>query len=70
MATPPPFDGKRENVQGFIDACKMYIMINQDQFGTEEVTMTWILGYMQTGSALQYRQAILRDMESAPLQEN
>jgi len=49
-AKPPLFDGEREKVVGFINACCLYINMRMKGTGEEE-KISWVLTYVQGGVA-------------------
>ena len=51
IATPIPFDGKRENTESFLNSCQLYISARPSEFQNEEQKMHWVMSYMQSGSA-------------------
>ena len=59
IASPLPFDGKRENTESFINSCQLYILARPSEFQTEDQKMHWIMSYMQSGSARLWRDYIM-----------
>ena len=49
-AKPPLFDGEKEKVVGFINACRLYISMRIKGTGEEE-KISWVLTYVQGGVA-------------------
>jgi len=49
-AKPSLFDGEREKVVGFINACRLYISMRIKTMGEEEKIL-WVLTYIQGGVA-------------------
>ncbi|PFH48895.1 hypothetical protein AMATHDRAFT_148852 [Amanita thiersii Skay4041] len=59
MATPPFYDGSMATCEAFINACRIYIAAKPREFGDVMAKIMWILSYMQTGMAQQFRDAFL-----------
>ena len=59
IASPLPFDGKRENTESFINSCQLYISARPSEFQTEDQKMHWIMSYMQSGSARLWRDYVM-----------
>jgi len=59
-AKPPLFDGEREKVVGFINACCLYISMRMKGSGEEEKIL-WILTYVQGGVAEVWKENILEE---------
>jgi len=57
---PPLFDGKREKVVGFINACHLYISMKMKRTGEKE-KISWMLTYMQGGIAEVWKENILKE---------
>ena len=51
IANPPPFSGKRDDTESFINGYCLYINGRKSEFPIEDAKIYWILLYMQTGSA-------------------
>ncbi|PFH44727.1 hypothetical protein AMATHDRAFT_116436, partial [Amanita thiersii Skay4041] len=64
MATPPCYDGSMATCKAFINACQIYIAAKPWEFGDITAKVMWILSYMQTGMAQQFRDAFLVYMQS------
>jgi len=59
-AKPPLFDGEREKVVGFINACRLYISMRMK--GTEEEEkILWVLTYVQGGVAEVWKENVLEE---------
>jgi len=59
-AKPPLFDGEREKVVGFINACCLYISMRMK--GTrEKEKISWVLTYMQGGVAEVWKENVLEE---------
>ena len=59
-AKPPLFDGEREKVVGFINACCLYISMRMK--GTrEKEKISWVLTYMQGGVAEVWKKNVLEE---------
>jgi Domain of unknown function (DUF4939) len=63
MVKPAFFTGKMDKMEAFINSCTMYIMGQANNFLTDRATIMWVLSYMQSGSALEWRDEYLEDME-------
>ena len=59
IAAPLPFDGKRENMESFLNSCSLYISARPSEFQSEDTKMHWIMSYMQGGSARLWRDYIM-----------
>jgi len=59
-AKPPLFDGEREKVVGFINACRLYISIRIKGTGEEE-KISWVLTYIQRGVAEVWKENVLEE---------
>ena len=58
MATPLPFSGKREETEMFINSCRLYMSARSSEFYNEQAKVYWILSFMQTGTAQNWRNFI------------
>jgi len=56
----PLFDGEREKVVGFINACCLYIGIRMKE-GREKKKILWVLTYIQRGVAEIWRENVLEE---------
>ena len=55
-ANPPmPYDGSRQNGEGFIKACCLYLQLNAGCFSDDAAAIRWTLSYMTTGRAQAWR---------------
>ena len=55
-ANPPmPYDGSRQNGEGFIKACCLYLQLNMGCFSDDTAAIGWTLSYMTTGRAQAWR---------------
>jgi hypothetical protein len=59
VATPLPYSGKMSETKAFAQACAVYMMVKTDEFETERDKILWVLSYMQSGTALKYRESFL-----------
>jgi len=59
-AKPPLFDGEREKVVGFINACHLYIGMRMKGVGEEE-KISWVLTYVQGGIAEVWKKNMLEE---------
>jgi len=59
-AKPPLFDGEREKVVGFINACRLYISMRMKGTGEEE-KISWVLTYVQGGVAEVWKENVLEE---------
>jgi len=50
VAAPPKFDGNREVVVGFVNACHLYARARLGGVGNKE-KISWVLSYVQGGIA-------------------
>ena len=64
IATPLPFDGKRENTESFLNSCSLYISARLSEFQSEDAKMHWMMSYMQSGSARLWRDYIMAQVRS------
>ena len=54
------FDGEREKVVGFINACRLYISMRMKRTGEEEKIL-WVLTYVQGGVAEVWKENVLEE---------
>ena len=59
-AKPPLFDGEKEKVVGFINACRLYISMRIKGTGEEE-KISWVLTYVQGGIAEVWKKNVLEE---------
>jgi len=59
-AKPPLFDGEREKVVGFINACRLYISMRM-KGSKEEEKILWVLMYVQGGVAEVWKENMLEE---------
>jgi len=57
-AKPPLFDGEREKVIGFINACRLYISMRM-KGSSEEEKISWVLTYVQGEIAEVWKENVL-----------
>jgi hypothetical protein len=67
MAKPAFFSGKMDEMEAFINSCTMYIMGQVNNFPTDRAAIMWVLSYMQSGLALEWRDDSLEDMKKGTL---
>ena len=59
-ANPPtPYDGSRQNGEGFIKACCLYLQLNMGCFPDDTAAIRWTLSYMTMGRAQVWRDAVI-----------
>ena len=58
MAIPLPFSGKREETETFINSCHLYMSARPSEFYDEQAKVYWILSFMQSGTAQNWRNFI------------
>ena len=58
VAVPPKFDGRREAVIGFINACRLYTMARLGGTGDRE-KINWVLSYVQGEAAETWKDNVL-----------
>jgi hypothetical protein len=63
MVKPAYFTGKMDETEVFINSCAMYIVRQANDFPMDRAAIMWVLSYMQSGSALEWRDDYLEDME-------
>jgi len=61
VAVPPKFDGKREAVVGFVNACCLYTMARLRGTGDRE-KISWVLSYMQGVAAETWKDNVLDEI--------
>jgi len=61
VAVPPKFDGKREAVVGFINACRLYATARLGGAGERE-KISWVLSYVQGGAAETWKDNVLDEI--------
>jgi hypothetical protein len=62
VARPPLFSGKKEELNGFISACKLYISILLEN-ATESTKFNWVLSFVQGGIADAWKENIMEMQE-------
>ncbi|PFH44821.1 hypothetical protein AMATHDRAFT_96340, partial [Amanita thiersii Skay4041] len=62
MAAPPFYDGSMATCEAFINACWIYIAAKPHEFQDVTAKIMWILSYMQTSMAQQFRDSFLTYM--------
>jgi len=62
VARPPLFSGKKEELNGFISACKLYISILLEG-ATENTKINWVLSFVQGGVADAWKENIMEMQE-------
>jgi hypothetical protein len=67
MAKPAYFSEKMDETEAFINSCTMYIVGQANNFPTDRAAIMWVLSYMQSRSALEWRDDYLEDMEKGVL---
>lgn len=60
FALPPMFSGKMADAESFENSCKLYIGGREAEFPTDKIKIFWILGFLQTGLAAEWRDNIIR----------
>ena len=65
-AKPPLFDGEREKVVGFINACRLYISMRMKGSGEEE-KISWVLTYVQGEVAEVWKENVLEEKRQGVL---
>ncbi|PFH45151.1 hypothetical protein AMATHDRAFT_162464 [Amanita thiersii Skay4041] len=68
MATPPFYNGSMATCEAFINACRIYMAAKPREFGDITAKVMWVLSYMQTGMAQQFRDAFLVYMQTPTYQ--
>jgi hypothetical protein len=63
MVKPAFFTGKMDKMEAFINSCTMYIVGQANDFLTDRSAIMWVLSYMQSRLALEWRDDYLEDME-------
>jgi len=61
VAVPPKFDGRREAVVGFMNACRLYATARLGDVGDKE-KISWILSYVQGGAAETWKDNVLDEI--------
>ena len=62
VAKPPIFSGKMAEVDGFIAACRLYLQLKMKR-QEEQDKIYWVLSYMQTGYAQDWRENMIAKYE-------
>jgi hypothetical protein len=62
VARPPLFPGKKEELNGFISACKLYISILLEN-ATESTKINWVLSFVQGGIVDAWKENIMEMQE-------
>jgi hypothetical protein len=57
--TPNDFDGDHLKGQAFLNSCRLYISLCEDQFKDEQAKIHWALSFMKSGRAALYMNSIL-----------
>jgi hypothetical protein len=60
-ATPDDFDGDPLKGQAFLNSCRLYISLCEDQFKDEQAKIHWALSFMKSGCAALYANSILQN---------
>ena len=60
-ATPNDFDGDRLRGRAFLNSCRLYISLCEDQFKDKQAKIHWALSFMKSGRAALYANSILRN---------
>jgi hypothetical protein len=60
-STPNDFDGDRLKGRAFLNSCRLYISLCEDQFKDEQAKIHWALSFMKSGRAALYANSILRN---------
>jgi len=61
IAVPPKFDGRREAIVGFVNACHLYTTARLGGAGKRE-KISWVLSYVQGGAAETWKDNILDEI--------
>ena len=64
VTVPPRFDGKREAVVGFVNACRLYATARLGGTGEKE-KISWVLFYVQGGAAETWKDNVLDEITKA-----
>ena len=64
VAVPPKFDGRREAVMGFVNACRLYATARLGGTGEKE-KISWVLSYVQGGAAETWKDNVLDEIAKA-----
>ena len=67
LATPNEFDGDRLKGWAFLNSCRLYIALCEDQFQDEQTQIHWVLSFMKSGCAAFYTNRILQKETSEDL---
>jgi len=67
VAAPPKFDGSREAVVGFVNACHLYARARLGGMENKE-KISWVLSYVQGGVAETWKDNILDEIEKGTLE--
>jgi len=62
VAAPPKFDGSREVVMGFINACRLYAEARLEGVNEKE-KISWVLSYVQGRAAEVWKDNVLDEIE-------
>ena len=54
-----PFSRKREETETFINSCHLYMSARPSEFYNEQAKVYWILSFMQSGTAQNWRNFIM-----------
>ena len=63
-STPNDFDGDRLKGRAFLNSCRLYISLCEDQFKDEQAKIHWALSFMKSGRAALYANSILQNEAS------
>src|ERR1700720_1577769 len=66
-ATPSEFDGDWLTGRAFLNSCRLYISLCDEQFRVEQAQIQWALSFMKSGRAALYANRILRKEASDDL---
>ena len=67
LVTPSKFDGDRLKGQAFLNSCRLYIALCEDQFWDEQMQIHWALSFMKSRCAALYANRILWKQASEDL---
>jgi Retrotransposon gag protein len=66
-ATPNDFDGDRLKGQAFLNSCRLYISLCENQFQDDQAKIHWALSFMKSGRAALHANRVLQKETSEAL---
>ena len=65
LKNPKTFDGDRNNLNKFIQACNAYLDLNTEIFSTDKKKILFVLSYMTKGMAEAWKEVFMDEKKGA-----